>query len=534
VYTVYRTLFKQKKEASKSYQRRIYTKLSKRTRMRVILTAYNRNQLRSESDQLDDSVENQPSPSHTTSENCVVEGDEEILPESETFEDKSLPESLVSAVTAHLKPAATVEATPRLKICDEAKVTLSTSEEPEQKLPATKSDIGTRKRKLSQGAPVDSLQANQKKPAAIDPVDSKKPAAKMTAGRYPDEEREPPPPADENTISVVEKNDANVFADRALPSRDDFTKILKQRGLEIRQQEGDGNCLFRAVSFQVYGDANMHMDVRQQCLDHMAKDEAHFAHFVEDEDFSAYIKRKRQEGVHGNNPEIQAISELFNRPVEVFTPDNGASPLNIFQADYKTSELPIRLSYAESHYNAVVDPLLPTAGLGLGLPGLQPGLADKMQMDKAVRESDQLADNAELKKAMEDSHNDQLQRAIKESSLSNDQMYSNKAMALSDLEATSLDIEQAVSMIPGRFRFTTTTTTTKSNTFSFRFWKVLWTPFDNRRAGENREQQIHGLAGNQQLRCHQMLPRSLRQQRLLPLPQQFLELLLSPRQLVSP
>ena len=49
-----------------------------------------------------------------------------------------------------------------------------------------------------------------------------------------------------------------------------FRSILKkERGLEIREQEGDGNCLFRAISLQVYGDPSMHGDVRKQCMDHM-------------------------------------------------------------------------------------------------------------------------------------------------------------------------------------------------------------------------------------------------------------------------
>lgn len=127
--------------------------------------------------------------------------------------------------------------------------------------------------------------------------------------------------------------------------------------------------------------------------------------------------------MHGNNPEIQAASELFNRPIEVFVPQNGASPLNIFHAEYKTEDAPIRLSYHDrSHYNAVIDPLVPTAGLGLGLPGLQPGLADKMQVAKAVAESDRLADQREYERALEESQNDQLQRAIKESSLSVDRV----------------------------------------------------------------------------------------------------------------
>ena len=79
------------------------------------------------------------------------------------------------------------------------------------------------------------------------------------------------------------------------------------------------------------------------------------------------------------------------------------------------------MSYHDrSHYNAVIDPLVPTAGLGLGLPGLQPGLADKMQVAKAVAESDRLADQRELERALKESQNDELQRAIKESNYSMD------------------------------------------------------------------------------------------------------------------
>lgn len=54
-------------------------------------------------------------------------------------------------------------------------------------------------------------------------------------------------------------------------SDDFFLLELKKRGLEIREQEGDGNCLFRAVSLQVYGDPSMHGQVRQQCLDFMVR-----------------------------------------------------------------------------------------------------------------------------------------------------------------------------------------------------------------------------------------------------------------------
>ena len=198
-----------------------------------------------------------------------------------------------------------------------------------------------------------------------------------------------------------------------------------------------------------------------------------------------YIARTRQDGVHGNNPEIQASSELFNRPIEVFTPENGSNPLNIFHAEYKTGDVPIRLSYHDgNHYNAVIDPLVPTAGLGLGLPGLKPGYADKMQMDKAVAESMDAAadqDETELQEVLKASQleynknnmndDDELQRAIKESQLSAEhvstvqeleipwdffptltltlivfttlQMSSKNALSLSDMDATYFELEQA-------------------------------------------------------------------------------------------
>jgi len=144
-----------------------------------------------------------------------------------------------------------------------------------------------------------------------------------------------------------------------------------------------------------------------------AKEQAHFAQFIPThEPFQIYIERKRKDGVHGNNPEIQAISELYNRPVQVYIPSHGATPINIFQSEYKTSDIPIRLAYHDgNHYNAIVDPFLPTAGLGLGLPGLEPGLADKLQMQRAKQESDRIFINQiarqthdmELKRAMEES-----------------------------------------------------------------------------------------------------------------------------------
>ena len=36
------------------------------------------------------------------------------------------------------------------------------------------------------------------------------------------------------------------------------------------------------------------------------------------EDFASYIRRKRNEHAHGNHIEMQALSEMYNRPIEVY------------------------------------------------------------------------------------------------------------------------------------------------------------------------------------------------------------------------
>lgn len=91
----------------------------------------------------------------------------------------------------------------------------------------------------------------------------------------------------------------------------------------------------------------------------------HFSQFVT-EDFNQYIKRKKRMGVHGNHLELQAVSEIYSSPIEIYAVNdsknglcvvsNLADPLNIFQGSYEANAVPIRLSYHYGlHYNSVRD-----------------------------------------------------------------------------------------------------------------------------------------------------------------------------------
>lgn len=172
-----------------------------------------------------------------------------------------------------------------------------------------------------------------------------------------------------------------------------FEERLRKRGLLIRRMAKDGNCLFRSLADRIYGDAEMHDVVRRLCMDHVEREREHFSAYIT-QDFAAYVARKRHDRVFGNHLEIQAASEIYNRRIHVYD-DSSDEPINAFSAPAPPDGVraaPLRLTYhGRSHYNALVDPAAPDVGLGLGLPGYRPGLADDMQMDQALGESDAAA-----------------------------------------------------------------------------------------------------------------------------------------------
>lgn len=168
--------------------------------------------------------------------------------------------------------------------------------------------------------------------------------------------------------------------------------IKKKKGYNIKKMQEDGSCLFRAVADQIYGDEEMHTSVRRHCMDYIEQNSDYFSQYVTEE-ISEYVERKRFLGVHGNHLEIQALSEMYNRPIHIYC--YSAEPINIFQAmgdvanNANAKNVPIRLCYHRGcHYNSLVDPHTATIGVGLGLPNHNPGAADRNLVGQAVQQSE--------------------------------------------------------------------------------------------------------------------------------------------------
>lgn len=96
-----------------------------------------------------------------------------------------------------------------------------------------------------------------------------------------------------------------------------FERLMKKKGYIIKAMQEDGSCLFRAVADQIYGDQDMHESVRDHCMNYIEQNSDYFSQYMTEE-VSDYVERKRFLGVHGNHLEIQALSEMYNRPIHIY------------------------------------------------------------------------------------------------------------------------------------------------------------------------------------------------------------------------
>ncbi|XP_068148474.1 OTU domain-containing protein 5-like [Drosophila tropicalis] len=128
---------------------------------------------------------------------------------------------------------------------------------------------------------------------------------------------------------------------------------MKRRGFEVRTISCNGPCLFRSVSLLIYGDENSHGIVRERAMDYIEQNRHYFENFIT-EDFDKYVRRKRFTRTYGNHVEIQALCEVYNRTIEIYsyeaTPTYVAHP-----KEPRPGVPPLRLSYeCNNHYNAIV------------------------------------------------------------------------------------------------------------------------------------------------------------------------------------
>ncbi|KAH7882750.1 hypothetical protein F5I97DRAFT_1939324 [Phlebopus sp. FC_14] len=101
-----------------------------------------------------------------------------------------------------------------------------------------------------------------------------------------------------------------------------LTEQLRSLGLYAAHTVGDGNCLFRALSDQLYGSPSQHLQLRKDICDWIESYSQRYEPFCEDErGLTAHLRCMREQGAPtAGHLELSAFAHFSRRNVKVIQP----------------------------------------------------------------------------------------------------------------------------------------------------------------------------------------------------------------------
>ena len=102
------------------------------------------------------------------------------------------------------------------------------------------------------------------------------------------------------------------------PTIDPLTAFLMTEGRQVYAVAGDGNCMFRSLSHQLYGTSERHFSVRALLLRFENKNQEIFSKLlmeVNSPTIQSHIKKLNLPGKWGTHVELHAAATYFQIPV---------------------------------------------------------------------------------------------------------------------------------------------------------------------------------------------------------------------------
>lgn len=123
------------------------------------------------------------------------------------------------------------------------------------------------------------------------------------------------------TAACATRRRARAAATDPAQNEDDLAAQLQQMGLYAADTVGDGNCLFRALSDQLYGTPQYHAELRAETCEQLAAHPDLYAGFVETEHpFDVYVRNMRELGTYGGHLELSAFAHLKQKQIRIVQP----------------------------------------------------------------------------------------------------------------------------------------------------------------------------------------------------------------------
>jgi len=139
---------------------------------------------------------------------------------------------------------------------------------------------------------------------------------------------------------------------------DDVPKMkiqLEKLGLVLKEVEGDGNCLFRAISDQLHGDPFKHKELRKEVVNYIKNHREDFEpfHFDESVPFEHHLELLERDGTYAGNDSLVALARAKNVTIVIHQLNEPLWQIHGGPNSEKC-ETELHISYHNGdHYNSV-------------------------------------------------------------------------------------------------------------------------------------------------------------------------------------
>lgn len=134
-------------------------------------------------------------------------------------------------------------------------------------------------------------------------------------------------------------------------------RVLEIYGATLRPVQADGNCQYRAISAQLYGEETHHGALRSRAVEQLRCKRDRYAPYVHHEGgYDDYLTRMARDGEWGDNVSLQALSDALGCEIRVLTDVPGSDCVDVqpLEPSRGAPQKPLCLAFlTELHFDAV-------------------------------------------------------------------------------------------------------------------------------------------------------------------------------------
>nr|POE85921.1 otu domain-containing protein [Quercus suber] len=154
-------------------------------------------------------------------------------------------------------------------------------------------------------------------------------------------------------VKFVPKTNAKVpSANDVKSDHQRLLERLKLYNLVENEVKGDGNCQFRALADQLYGDPDLHTFVREQVIEQLKSQLELYQNYVP-MTYNDYLEKMSKEGEWGDHVTLQAAADRFGVKIFLITSFKDTCYIEILPHIQKSKRVLMLSFWAETHYNSI-------------------------------------------------------------------------------------------------------------------------------------------------------------------------------------